>query len=222
MNLTPYSPALPARRRQILRLADLAAALYEQIQPPNSYALGLAPDGLPIIAPLATTPALLVACDDIPSRRNLFTTIARTINVPARTSIILVTRWADMWNNIGPTVQLVRPERLGITLQRHLQSGHSHRLVVMLDSLGAGWDVEPRSLALLTRAPQFQMIATTSARRALGYRSSFGKIVIGSISSDFPTLFDLTAPTTLTTPPADGEFVFRHQSRWLTFTPATP
>jgi hypothetical protein len=155
------------------------------------------------------------------SRHNLLTTIARTINVPTRTSAILVSRWTDIWDGISPTVQLIKPERLGPTLQRHLQSGSPNRLVVLLDNIGAGWSIEPRALRLLAQAPQFQVVATANPHPALIYRSIFDKILVGSIS-DFPTLFDLTAPTNLTTPPAINQFAFRHQSRWLTFTPATP
>ena len=221
MNLTTRSPALPARRRQSLRLSDLASRLYTQIQPPNSYALGLAPDGLPVIARIATTPNLLAASDDIASRQNLFATIAHTINVLARVSTILVSPRTDIWDGLSPTVQLIKPARLGTALQRHLQAGTQNRLVVLLDNLGAGWNVEMRSLALLTQAPQFQVVATASPRQALGHRSLFDKIIVGQIH-DFPTLFNLTAPTTLTTPPTNGQFAFRHQSRWLTFTPATP
>jgi hypothetical protein len=154
------------------------------------------------------------------SCRNLLATIAHTINVPVRTNAILVSRWADLWNDISPTAQLISPEQLGPALQRHLQSGSPNRLIVLLDNLGAGWDVETRSLTLLTRAPQFHVVAVTSPSRALRYRSLFGKILVGQIN-DFSTLFDLTAPTTLTPPPISGQFAFRHQSRWLTFTPAT-
>jgi hypothetical protein len=221
MNLATRSPALPARRHKLVRLSDLRKALDAQLQPPASYVLGLAPDGLPVIARIATTPSLLATSDDMTSRYNLLTTIARTINVPARTSAILVSRWTDIWDGISPTVQLIKPERLGPALQRHLQSENPNRLVVLLDNLGAGWDVEMRSLALLTQAPQFQVVATANPRQALGYRSLFDKILVGQIH-DFPTLFDLTAPTTLTTPPAIDQFAFRHQSRWLFFTPATP
>lgn len=221
MNLTTRSPALPVRRYQALRLSDLASTLYAQLQPPNSYALGLAPDGLPVIAKIATTPNLLATSDDMTNRENLLTTIAHTINVPARVSAILVSRRTDIWDGISPMVQLIKPAQLGTALQRHLQSGTQNRLVVLLDNLGAGWNVEMRSLALLTQAPQFQVVATVNPRQALDYRSLFDKIIVGQIH-DFSTLFDLTAPTTLTTPPAIDQFAFRHQSRWLTFTPATP
>jgi hypothetical protein len=221
MNLTTHSPALPARRHKLVRLSDLRKALDAQLQPPASYVLGLAPDGLPVIARIATTTSLLATSDDMTSRHNLLTTIARTINTPARTSAILASRWTDIWDGISPTVQLINPERLGPVLQRHLQSGSPNRMVVLLDNLGAGWSIEPRALRLLTQAPQFQVVATANPYPALRYHSLFDKILVGKIN-DFSTLFDLTAPTTLTTPPAIDQFAFRHQSRWLTFTPATP
>ena len=221
MNLTPRSPAPPARRHKSIRLSDLRKALDTQLQPAGSYVLGLAPDGLPVIARIATTPSLLATSDDMTSRENLLTTIAHTINVPTRVSAILVSRRTDIWDGLSQTVQLIKPARLGTALQRHLQSGTQNRLVVLLDNLGAGWNVEMRSLALLTQAPQFQVVATANPRQALGHRSLFDKIIVGQIH-DFPTLFDLTAPITLATPPAIDQFAFRHQSHWLTFTPATP
>ena len=114
----------------------------------------------------------------------------------------------------------VSPKRMGDILQYHMQKPSAPRLPILLDNLGAGWDIEYRSLSLLANAPQFHLIVTANPHNAYRFRSIFTKILIGEIL-DFPTLFDLTAPTTLTTSPTNGQFAFRHQSRWLTFTPAT-
>jgi hypothetical protein len=145
MNLTTRSPALPARRHKLVRLSDLRKALDAQLQPPASYVLGLAPDGLPVIARIATTPSLLATSDDMTSRYNLLTTIARTINVPARTSAILVSRWTDIWDGISPTVNS-SARTAGARPATPPAIWKSNRLVVLLDNLGAGWSIEPRAL----------------------------------------------------------------------------
>lgn len=222
MNLTTRSPAPPVRRH--IRLLDLRKSLEGQLQPPNTYTLGLAADGLPVIANIAQSPALLATSDDAASLQALIGTIAATARFPAsQTSIdaVIVSRIPGRWQSLNPRTAAVSPKRMGDILQYHLEKPSAPRLPILLDNLGAGWNIEYRSLALLARAPQFHLVVTTSPQHACHFRSIFSKILVGSIS-DFQTLYDLTAPTTLATPPINGQFAFRHQSRWLFFTPATP
>jgi hypothetical protein len=191
--------------------------------PPNTYALGLAADGLPVIANITRSPAMLATADHAASLQALLGTIAATAKFPDRqTSIgaVIISRTPERWHGINPMVAAVSPKRMGDILQYHMQKPSAPRLPVLLDNLGAGWDIEYRSLSLLANAPQFHLIVTANPHNACRFRSIFTKILVGEIA-DFATLFDLTAPTTLTTPPTNGQFAFRHQSRWLTFTPAS-
>lgn len=189
-------------------------------QPPNTYTLGLAADGMPVIASIAQSPPILATSDDTASLQALLGTIAATARFPSRQTAmgaIIVSRTPGYWQGAAA----ISPKRLGDILQSHLEKSSAPRLPILLDNLGAGWNMDYRSLALLARAPQFHLVVTTSPQYACRIRSIFNKILVGSIS-DFQTLYDLTAPTTLATPPINGQFAFRHQSRWLFFTPATP
>jgi hypothetical protein len=224
MSLTTLSPTLPTQRHcSLSKLLTLRESLAAQTQPPNTYALGLAADGLPVIANITRSPAMLATGDHAASLQALLGTIAATAKFPGRqTSIgaIIVSRTPGHWHGINPMAAAVSPKRMGDILQYHMRKPSAPRLPVILDNLGAGWDIEYRSLSLLANAPQFHLVVSASPDYACRIRSIFSKILIGEIR-DFPTLFDLTAPTTLTTSPANGQFAFRHQSRWLTFTPAT-
>jgi hypothetical protein len=178
---------------------------------------------MPVIANISRSPAMLATSDDVTSLQALLGTIAATAKFPSRqTSIgaVIVSRTPERWHGIHPRIAAISPKRMGDILQYHLEKSSAPRLPILLDNLGAGWNIEYRSLSLLANAAQFHLVVTTSPQHACRFRSLFGKILVGSIS-DFPILFDLTAPTTLTTPPAGGQFAFRHQSRWLFFTPAT-
>jgi hypothetical protein len=178
---------------------------------------------MPVIANISRSPAMLATSDDATSLQALLGTIAATAKFPSRqTSIgaIIVSRTPGRWHGINPRTAAVSPKRMGNILQYHLEKPSAPRLPILLDNLGAGWNIEYRSLSLLANAPQFHLVVTTTPHNACRFRSLFSKILVGSIA-DLPTLFDLTAPTTITTPPISGQFAFRHQSRWLFFTPAT-
>lgn len=220
MQIIPRTVIPLKKRKTLLPLSKLQDSTYPQ--PPNTYALGLAADGLPVIANISRSPALLATSDDAGSLQALLGTIATTARFPGcQTSIgaVIVSRAPERWHGIHPRTAAVSPKRMGDILQYHIEKPSVPRLPVLLDNLGAGWNLDERSLSLLANAPQFHLIITTSPHNACRFRSLFSKILVGSIS-DFTTLFDLTAPTTLTTPPISGQFAFRHQSRWLFFTPA--
>ncbi|MDX9993211.1 MAG: hypothetical protein RBS68_14315 [Anaerolineales bacterium] len=224
MSLTTLSPTLPTQRHcSLSKLLTLKESLAAQTQPPNSYLLGLAADGLPVIANITRSPAMLATSDHAVSLQALLGTIAATAKFPGRqTSIgaVIVSRTPERWHGINPMIAAVSPKRMGDILQYHIRKPSTPRLPILLDNLGAGWNIEYRSLSLLANAPQFHLVVSASPDYACRIRSIFTKILIGEIH-DFPTLFDLTAPTTLSTPLTNGQFAFRHQSRWLTFTPAT-
>jgi hypothetical protein len=212
---------IPVRKTKTL---PSLAPLQDSVLPPNTYALGLAQDGLPVIANICQSPPILAASDDTASLQALLETIAATARFPAKqTSIgaVIVSRTPGRWQGIHPKTAAISPKRLGDILQYHIETHPPHRLPILLDNLGAGWNIEYRALALLANAPQFHLVVTTSPQHACRFRSLFDKILVGEIH-DFSTLFDLTAPTTLTSSPTNGQFAFRRQSRWLTFTPVTP
>jgi hypothetical protein len=176
-----------------------------------------------VIANITRSPAMLATCDHAASLQALLGTIAATAKFPSRqTSIgaVIVSRTPERWHDINPMVAAVSPKRMGDILHYHIEKNPSQKLPVLLDNLGAGWDIEYRSLSLLANAPQFHLVVSANPHNACRFRSIFSKILVGEIR-DFTTLFDLTAPTTLTTPLTNGQFAFRHQSRWLTFTPVT-
>ena len=225
MSLTTLSPALPAQHHcSLIRLSTLRESLAAQTQPPNTYALGLAADGLPVIANITRSPAMLATGDHAASLQALLGTIAATAKFPGRqTSIgaVIVSRTPERWHGINPMVAAVSPKRMSDILRYHMQKPSAPRLPILLENIGVGWDIEYRSLSLLANAPQFHLVVSASPGYACRIRSIFSKILIGEIR-DFPTLFDLTAPATLTTPLSHNQFAVRHQSRWLTFTPAAP
>jgi hypothetical protein len=179
---------------------------------------------MPVIANISRSPAMLATSDDAASLQAL---LGPRLQPPPSFQAArhrLARSLSPGHQNAGTASTqepaAVSPKRMGDILQYHLEKPSAPRLPILLDNLGAGWNIEYRSLSLLANAPQFHLVVTTSPHNACRFRSLFGKILVGSIA-DFPTLFDLTAPTTLTTPPAGGQFAFRHQSRWLFFTPAT-
>ncbi len=217
---------IPSLSTQITKIQSPELSLQQlqtSTQPPNTYALGLAADGLPVIANITRSPAMLTTADHAASLQALLGTIAATAKFPGRqTSIgaVIVSRTPERWHGINPMVAAVSPKRMGDILQYHMQKPSAPRLPVLLDNLGAGWDIEYRSLSLLANAPQFHLVVNASPGYACRIRSIFSKIVVGAIA-DFTTLFNLTAPTTLTIPLARNQFAVRQQSKWLTFTTAT-
>ena len=166
---------------------------------------------------------MLATGDHAASLQALLGTIAATAKFPDRqTSIgaLIVSRTPERWHGINPMVAALSPKRMGDILQYHMQKPSAPRLPILLDNLGAGWDIEYRSLSLLANAPQFHLVVSASPGYACRIRSIFTKIVVGAIA-DFTTLFNLTAPTTLTIPLARNQFAVRQQSNWLTFTSPT-
>ncbi len=216
MNLLPTPATKPVEKSgRMVRLAGLEAPAL----PEDDYLLGLAADGLPVFARIARGPNLLAASDDPARLDNLLAAILQTVNVTDACPVVLATRQPRRWAN--SRARIIPPAGIGEVVREHLQSGARHRLVLLFEGLGEGWEIDPSSLAILTRSARLHLVAAATASYARRCRSLFSKILIGDVHN-FSTLFDLTAPTTLTTPPAQGQFAYRHQSRWLYFYPHIP
>jgi len=223
MQIIPH-PTSPTTRTNTQQDCPPPLQVNTWLLPDESYALGLAGDGLPVIARIAQGEALLAASDDNISLQALLRTIVSTAKFSSsRMSLgaIVVSRRPRAWYGLNKLIIGVDPQSLGRVILEYLENHPDQKLLVLLDNLGAGWEIEPTSLSGLIRAPQFHLFATTSPRYATRIQSLFSRMVIGPIS-DFNTLFNLTAPTTLTTPLAQGQFAIRHQSRWMTFSTSNP